>query len=135
VGHLRSTVFKVSKPLALPTSKHTVRCYATHGKGYAHLPPCHTDIDVLLLAAADGELRWVLAHYYERHTWLCPEYAGRREWLGLGWRTIDGSLPLGELDTVDPALAQVQFLGNPFKAAVPAHERPLWPVGYFIPMR
>jgi hypothetical protein len=35
---------------------------------------------------------------------------GKKGWATLGWVMADGSLPLGELDAVDPALAQYHYL-------------------------
>jgi hypothetical protein len=35
---------------------------------------------------------------------------GETEWAMLGWVMADGSLPLGELDRVDPAMAQTGYL-------------------------
>ncbi len=35
---------------------------------------------------------------------------GKTEWAMLGWVMADGSLPFGELDRVDPEMAQVRYL-------------------------
>jgi hypothetical protein len=35
---------------------------------------------------------------------------GKKGWATLGWLMADQSLPLGELDRVDPALAQYSYL-------------------------
>lgn len=105
--------FRRSTPLVLPTSLHVEHCYGVHGKGFAHHPKPGWTIDVLLV---NDERETV----YERivvgagRPFIIPERADRK-WRVLGWRMFDGSLPLGELEAVDPKIAQIQFLSPVWK--------------------
>jgi len=65
----------------------------------------------------------------------CDAMRGKKGWARLGWVMAHGSLPLGELDAVDPALAQYQYLPRiddrdvPLPHSVtysPGHQRPDW---------
>ncbi len=53
----------------------------------------------------------VVGGLFSKHCeWYCDEMHGQKDCARLGWRTANGSLPLGELDIVDPALTQVDYL-------------------------
>jgi hypothetical protein len=96
----------------LPTSKRVFQCYASHGKGYgvaSVIRPWPCKVRILAINAA-RETRWEDGVYEDLHRWNCPALKGQKEWRRLGWAMPDGSLPFGELDTVDPELAQFDYL-------------------------
>jgi len=112
---------KFGLPLALPASKRVFHCYASHGKGYGFASgpkayPCQVRI---LAVSAGHETRWEDSVYTNLHKWSCPALAGQNEWRRLGWIMADGSLPFGDLDAVDPDLAQFNYLPSPNSAAKP----------------
>jgi hypothetical protein len=105
--------FNLSKPLSLPTSKIVLHCYASHGKGFLGKPS--PNVPIRILAINDKrQTRWEVGWMSDQvQTGLqCPALAHTMtEWKCLGWVYADGSLPLGELDAVDPKLAQFDNLG------------------------
>ena len=106
-------------PLSVPASLHVERCYGMHGKGYAGCPPRSSDLD-LVLVNAERTLRTVDGFYPEHHKFLTDAVGlGGDGWKILGWRMSDGSLPLGEHDTIDPELAQFDYLPSPNATEVP----------------
>jgi len=97
------------KSLSTPESKRIFQCYATHGKGYGHDPSISgTDIRILLVNAARAVL-WADARFDGRN-YHCEAARLDAQWKRLGWVMVDGSLPLGELDAVNPDLAQFDYL-------------------------
>ena len=83
-------------------------CYAAQVKAYAKNPPQNSCICVLCVNDA-REVRWADGPY----TWQeyqCDEMRGLHGWSRLGWVMADGSMPLGELDVVDPGLTQLGYL-------------------------
>ena len=126
--------FEFGKPLATPDSTVVYRCYATHGKGYGGCPPFNAVIRILCLSAS-GEVLWADGFYHPLYRCMCDAMRGKKGWAQLGWVMTDGSLPLGELDAVDPALAQYGYLhliderDVPVPHSVtypPGHQRPDW---------
>jgi hypothetical protein len=101
--------FQFNKPLSMLDSKVVYRCYATHGKGYGGCPPFNSPIRILCLSAS-GEVLWVDGFYHPIDRFTCDAMRGKKGWATLGWVMADGSFPLGELDAVDPALAQYGYL-------------------------
>jgi hypothetical protein len=121
-----------NRPLVLPTSKRVFHCYATHGKGGSHYPPWDSAIRILVINGA-REVRWVDARFNKWGNFVCPQLAGDYAWSRLGWIMADGSLPLGELDAVDPELTQLGYL-----AMVDTTQRsvgPTTPVGAHEPRK
>jgi hypothetical protein len=104
----KSVTMKFGLPLALPTSRVVFRCYASHGIAYARTPPASSDL-ILLLVDAQRDARWARGHFVEHHRFLCDD-AQDGAWERLGWIMADGSQPLGELEAVDPELAQFEYL-------------------------
>jgi len=109
----KSATLRFSKPLALPSSKRIERCYAKHGKAFAHSPPQGVAIELLLINAC-REIRVVIGRCEDTHALMTDEIPREGgNWKILGWRMVDGSKPLGEYDAVDPELAQFAFLSGP----------------------
>ena len=107
----KSATMKFGVPLALPTSRRVLHCYASHGKAYGFALPRSYPCAVRILAVNGArETRWEDGVYEEPHRWKCPALAGHEEWRRLGWAMPDGSQPFGELDGVDPNLAQFNYL-------------------------
>jgi hypothetical protein len=73
------------------------------------LPPFNSLIRILCLSAS-GEVLWADGCYHPLDRFTCDSMRGKKGWATLGWVMADGSLPLGQLDTVDPALAQYGYL-------------------------
>lgn len=113
MGRYKSGTFQISKPLSLPTSKRVEACYSVHGKGFAKEPPVGAALDMLVVDPRSLVTRWVPGMYAGLHTWRCPGLADDSTWLFLGWRVLDGSMPLGEYDRVDPEIAQLKYLRPP----------------------
>jgi hypothetical protein len=101
--------FQFNKPLSMPDSRVVFRCYATHGKGYGGCPPFNSIIRILCLSAS-GEVLWADGFYHPLDRFTCDSMRGVKGWAMLGWVMSEQSLPLGELDRVDPALAQYDYL-------------------------
>lgn len=108
----KSSAMKFGVPLSVPGSRHVEHCYAAHGKGYARTPPRHSSIE-LVLVNAQRQLWRVAGTFPEPHKYLTDATTHDSGWRILGWRMADGSMPLGEYDTVDPELAQVDYLPVP----------------------
>ena len=118
----RSARFSLAKPLSLPTSRVVLRCYAEHGKGFS--APRPEGVVVRILGINERrETRWAEGVFSERGGCDCPDLSVGG-WKILGWMPADGSLPFGELDAVDPALAQINNLGRahaaPFEGGIGA---------------
>jgi hypothetical protein len=60
----------------------------------------------------------------------CDSMRGKKGWAQLGWVVADGSLPLGELDVVDPALAQYGYLHLIDDRDVPLPHSVTYPPGH-----
>ena len=56
------------------------------------------------------EVKWADGFYWSIDRFTSESMRGKTEWAMVGWVMADASLPLGELDRVDPALAQVRYL-------------------------
>jgi hypothetical protein len=123
----KSATMKFGVPLALPTSKRVFHCYASHGKGYGFASgPREWPTAVRILAINTArETRWEDGIYEELHRWRCHMLEGQKEWRRLGWVMADGSLPFGELDAVDPELAQFDYLP-------PVNSAPALPAGFSL---
>jgi hypothetical protein len=117
---------KFGVPLMLPTSLRVFRCYASHGKGYGFTPLAYPCAVCILAVNAARDTRWEDGTYEGHHEWTCPALAGQGEWRRLG-AMADASLPVGELDTVDPDLTQFDYLPMPHSAPqTSSHMRPIY---------
>ena len=109
MGRLKSSRFKFNQPLSAPDSKVAYHCYGVHGKAYGGSPPFNSRIRILCLSER-GELKWADGYYSPIHRFMCDAMRGQSGGSMLGWVMADGSLPLGELDRVDPKIAQTKYL-------------------------
>jgi hypothetical protein len=82
------------------------------------------DIRILVINAA-RETRWEAGSYPDHHRFTCPALASDLEWKRLGWIMDDDSLPLDELDAVDPELAQFDNLPLSHSRAANPHGVPV----------
>ncbi len=105
-----SSGFNFHAALSTPDSKVVYHCYSSHGRVYAQTPPWGSKIQVLCMNMTTREVKIVDGLFTEDGEWHCDEMRGQKDWARLGWTMADGSLPLGELDIVDPALTQVGYL-------------------------
>ena len=114
---------KFGLPLATPESKQVFHCYATHGKAYGRAIPNFTAAVRIVVINAAREARWqdAMVNADGHRGFRCAALNPRGDWKLLGWAMADGSLPFGELDTVDPLLAQYDFLQG---FNVPPHRQP-----------
>ena len=101
--------YEFNKPLSGPQSKTVIRCYASHGIGYGKDAPPNSAIRLVAINAA-REVRWVDAFYCALKGYVCEEMTGARDWRRLGYVLADGSQPHGEMDAVDPQMAQFEYL-------------------------
>jgi len=109
----KSATLQFRKPLALPTSERIVHCYAKHGKAFANSPAEHAPIELVLINSR-RDVRVVAGHCEHTHALMTDEVPRDGDkWKILGWRMVDGSMPLGEYDVVDPEIAQFEFLSGP----------------------
>jgi len=92
------------KPLAGPHSQVVFYCYASHGKGFGKTPPWGATTRSLAINLETRDVKWVDSCYTDRGVYCCDEMRGVTTWARLGWVMADGSLPLGELDVVDPLM-------------------------------
>jgi hypothetical protein len=99
---------KFGLPLAGPDQKVIFHCYASHGISYARTPPRDSAL-ILLIVNTQRVARWSPGHFVDHHQFLCDD-AQDGTWKRLGWIMANGSLPLGELERVDPELAQFEYL-------------------------
>ena len=98
-------------------SARTIECYAAQGKGAYHCPLAFTHRELALINA-DRQVMIVAGYApasWSLHTEAVALGSG---WLVLGWRMLDGALPYGELDQVDPELADLAQLREPNRAVV-----------------
>jgi hypothetical protein len=106
--------YKFYQALTSPTSTRVFYCYAMHGKGYgaASAPkPSIEPVGVRILALNRArETWWEDGAHVIMQGWSCPALAGLDDWRLLGWTMPDCSLLFGELDAVDPELAQFEYL-------------------------
>lgn len=115
---------KFGVPLATPESRRVFHCYASHGKAYGRADPRPWPCSVRILCINSArETRWEVGIYEDLHEWRCPALVGDGNWRRLGWLPIDSSLPFGDLDAVDPDLAQFDYL--------PGVNTPPYGTGYF----
>jgi hypothetical protein len=105
----KSSTFKFNQPLSSPASTSVYYCYGVHGKGYGGSPPFDASIRILWLSER-GDVKWVDGFYSFIHRFTCECMRGVKGWTMLGWVMADGSLPLGGLDRIDPAMAQTGYL-------------------------
>jgi hypothetical protein len=87
-------------------------CYGKHGKGYAHTPPRHSDLELVLMNE-NRQLWYTPGRFEDGHAYLTDAVTNDSGWRILGWRMADGSMPLGDYDEVDPELAQIDYLPAP----------------------
>lgn len=108
----KSRTMKFGVPLSVPGSRYVELCYGKHGKAYAHTPPRHSAIELVLMNE-NRQLWNVPGRYEDDHKYLTSAVDLHSDWRILGWRMADGSMPLGEYDQVDPELAQMDYLPAP----------------------
>jgi hypothetical protein len=98
--------------LSTPESVRTVACYAAQGKGEYRAPLATTRFHLVLI---DPSREVLIVPGYAPHQWTFHTDAieNGSAWLVLGWRPPDGSLPHGDLDLVDPDLADLKKLRAP----------------------
>lgn len=91
-----------------------------HGKAAAHQAP-HDQPVLLALINEARAIRWEDGQLesWASHGYTCAATTLGDSWKVLGWVMADGSLPMGELDSIDPDLAQFRWLTVPnFEPAV-----------------
>lgn len=117
-------------PLSLPTSKRLVYCYGMHGKASAHQAPYGAPVRLALINDA-REIRLEDGHLdgWAGHGYRCAATHVGDGWKTLGWVMSDGSLPLGELDALDPELAQYRWLMPANYQPPAARARTTGPIG------
>jgi hypothetical protein len=115
---------KFGLPLATAESKQVFHCYATHGKAYGRaIPNFAADVRIVVINAA-RQAHWDDATFDPYKRFQCAVLSDPRDWRLLGWAMADGSLPFGELEPVDPLLAQFNFLQG---FNIPPHQQPHGP--------
>src|SRR5665213_2520220 len=104
----RSTRWRKPPPhvLSTPDSVHTIDCYAAQGKGATFNPISSTHCELVLINA-DWQVMIVPGYAPANWQLQTDAVALGSGWLVLGWRPLDGTLPFGELDRVDPLLADL----------------------------
>ena len=90
-------------------SRVTLHCYPGDRSARVYTPPYNSDIRILAVSSK-CETRWEDGYFDWTREWCCPALASDPKWRQLGWVMADGSLPLGELQKVDPAMAQFSRL-------------------------
>ncbi|GMV28556.1 MAG: hypothetical protein AMXMBFR59_06810 [Rhodanobacteraceae bacterium] len=118
-AHRRSTGLFPLKPLTTPTSTTRLRCYAREGRHWHASPDANVPLLLLLVEPSTRAWRWEPGFRSTRGPW-CSE-AAQAPWRVLGWLPADGSLPLGEPDEIDPAIARADFCTSP-ERPTPAHD-------------
>ena len=107
----RSTLWRKPPPhvLSTPESARVVDCYGAQGKGAHNCPFACTHVELVLI---NVERQVMTASGYSPATWELQTEAVAlgSGWLVLGWRMLDGSQPFGNLDHVDPELADLAQL-------------------------
>lgn len=120
-GPRRKAKWKPPKPkvLATPESKRVVRCYATQGKAYTFHPTIAGACRIILV----NEVRDVLFVTRDDRTSepYCSNEVPLGDWFVLGRLPRNGELPHGELDDVDPELAEIEKLPRPNKEPYKSH--------------
>jgi len=83
----KSATMKFGVPLAVPGSLYVERCYGKHGKGYAHTPPRHSDLE-LVLVNESRQLWYTPGRYEDGHAYLtdAPKRAAGESLAGV-WPT------------------------------------------------
>ena len=114
--------------LSTPESARTIECYAAQGKGAYHCPLAFTHCELALINA---DRRVMIVAGYAPASWSLHTQAVALEsgWLVLGWRMLDGTLPYGELDRVDPDLAALEGLREPNREQTPTSSISCHPSG------
>jgi len=109
----KSSTMKFGVPLSVPGSRYVEHCYGSHGKGYGRTPPRNSSIELILVN--DQRQLWRVEGYFpEPHKYVTDAIGlGGDGWKILGWRMADGSMPLGDYDSIDPDLAQFDYLPAP----------------------
>jgi hypothetical protein len=100
--------FKFHAPLSRPDSERVELCYGSHGKAKHRDPAIGSEL-LILAIDPDCLTRWERGSYPESHVFVCPALQ-KQSWRRLGWVMAGGSLPLGELEAIDPTMAQFEFL-------------------------
>lgn len=99
------------KPLRSPTSRTLLRCYAREGRNWYQGPERNRPALLLLVEPSTRAWRWETGFQSTRGPWCCEVV--QAPWRVLGWLPADGSLPHGEPDEVDPAVARFDFCTSP----------------------
>jgi len=101
---------KFGLPLATAEAKQVFHCHSTHGKAYGRAIPNFTTAVRIVVINAAREAHWEDATFDPYKRFRCAALDPPRDWKLLGGAMADGSLPFGELDAVDPLIAQYDFL-------------------------
>lgn len=109
----RSTRWRTPPPkiLSTPDSKRVVRCYACQGKAYIFHPLAGEPASIILVNS-EREVRIVKSASTFLVAWGC-EIDVLGEWRVLGWIPPGGELRHGELEDVDPDVADWDQLPLP----------------------
>lgn len=99
------------KVLATPESVRVLRCYACQGKAYIHQPIWGETV-LLVVMNAGQETRHVQGSSMLGTAWAC-DVGALGEWRVLGWIPPEGQLRHGDLEDVDPELADWDRLPIP----------------------
>jgi hypothetical protein len=121
----KSKTMKFGVPLSIAGSRYVERCYSFHGAAYAHPAPDGAEIELVLINAL--RQLWIASGTRTAAGGYRTDAVGRDDaWRMLGWRMVDGSMPLGEYDAVDPELSQFEYLPcpNPDGSVSDASARP-----------
>lgn len=122
----RKARWKKPEPKLLATleSRRVVRCYALEGKAHIHRPILGETVLVVLVNAA-RETRQARGTSSIGVAWAC-EVDVLGEWRVLGWLPPSGQLRHGELENVDPELADWDRLPRANELMLPTHSiRPM----------
>lgn len=109
----RSPRWKAPPPkiLATPESQRCIRCYATQGKAYI-FHPGYSGRSTLVLINLEREVRYA-TRSDTADGWYCSDDVALGTWRVLGWIPCEGRLPHGDLEDVDPDLADFDSLPVP----------------------
>lgn len=120
----RTTRWKAppTKVLSTPESKRVVRCYAIEGAAYIHHPMHGERCTIILLNEAREIL--IVRQSASFGGWYDSDEVPLGDWRVLGWIPAGGELRHGELDAVDPDLADFAKLPRPNSQAAATHKTP-----------
>ena len=98
-------------PIRTDESQLLVPCYAMEGRNWHAIPPHNLTLLLVLVHPVTREHQ-VVEGFHSMHGPMCCD-AVQAPWLVAGWLPADGTLPLGQLDLLDPKVARLTFLQSP----------------------